>query len=70
MHSLKVLELSSNVNCLLSYCKSEIIPLQRVDSAAKSNVSRKMFFILEVRRILTLRLLTDNLQSVSSIKRM
>jgi len=65
MHSLKVLQLSSDVNChLILYCKLEIIPLQRVDSAAKSNVSRKMFFILEVLRIVTLPLLIDSLQSV------
>jgi len=38
----------------LFYCKREIIPLQRVDSAAKSNVNRKMVFILEVLRTLTL----------------
>jgi len=50
----------------LSYCKLEIIPLQRVDSAA----SKKMFFIFEVLRTLTLPLLTDSLQSVLSIKRM
>ena len=30
---------------ILSYCKREIVPLQRVVSAAKSNVSRKMVFI-------------------------
>ena len=54
----------------LSYCKREIIPLQRVDSAAKSNVSRKMVFILEVLRTLIPPLQTDSLQSVSSIKRM
>jgi len=29
----------------LSYCKREIIPLQRIVSATKSNVSRKMVFI-------------------------
>jgi len=28
----------------LSYCKREIIPLQRVVSAAKSSISRKMLF--------------------------
>ena len=50
----------------LSYCKLEIIPLQRVDSAA----SRKLFFILEVLRILTLQLLADSLQSFLSLKRM
>jgi len=57
---------------ILSYCKREIVPLQRVLSAAKSNESRKMVFILEVLRILTLPLLTDSLQSmsVSSITRM
>ena len=57
---------------ILSCCKREIVPLQRVVSAAKSNVSRKMVFILEVLRTLTLPLLTDSLQSmsVSSIKRM
>jgi len=44
----------------LLYCKREIIPLQRVVSAAKSNVSRKMVFILEVLRTLTLTLLTDS----------
>jgi len=33
---------------ILSYRKREIVPLQRVVSAAKSNVSRKMVFILEV----------------------
>jgi len=27
-----------------SYCKREIIPVQRVVSAAKSNVSRKMVY--------------------------
>ena len=54
----------------LSYCKREIISLQRVNSAAKSNVSRKTVFILEVLRTLTLPLLTDSLQSVSVIKRM
>jgi len=54
----------------LSYCKREIIPLQRVDLAAKSNVGRKMVFILEVLRTLTLPLLADSLQSASSIKRM
>ena len=54
----------------LSYCKSEIVPLQRVVSAAKSNVSGKMVFILEVLRTLTLPLLTDSLQSVSSINLM
>ena len=35
---------------ILSYRKREIVPLQRVVSAAKSNVSRKMVFILEVLR--------------------
>jgi len=57
---------------ILSYCKREIVPLQRVVSAAKSNVSRKMVFILEVLRTLTVPLLRDSLQSmpVSSIKRM
>jgi len=49
----------------LSYCELEIIPLQRVDSAA----SKMMFFILEVLRTLTLPQLTDSLQSVLSIKR-
>jgi len=34
------------VIAILSYCKLEIIPLQRVDSAAKYNGSRKMVFIL------------------------
>jgi len=55
---------------LLPYCKPEIIPLQRVVSAAKPNVNRKMVFILEVLRILSLPVLTHSLQSVSSIKRM
>jgi len=57
---------------ILSYCKREIVPLQRAVSAAKSNVSGKMVFILEVLRTLTLPLLTDSLQSmsVSSLKRM
>jgi len=57
---------------ILSYCKREIVPLQWEVSAAKSNVSRKMVFILKVLRALTLPLLTDSLQSmsVSSIKRM
>jgi len=50
----------------LSSCKLEIVPLQRVDSAA----SRKMFFMLEVLNTLTLPLLTDSLASVLSIKRM
>ena len=54
----------------LSYWKREIIPLQRVVSAAKPNVSRKMVFILEVLRTLTLPVLTHTLQSISSIKRM
>jgi len=45
----------------LSYCKCEIIPLQRVVSAVKSNVSGQMVFILEVLRTLTLSLLTDSL---------
>jgi len=44
----------------LSYCKREIIPLQRINSAAKSNVSG-MVFILEVLRTLTLQSLTDSL---------
>jgi len=52
-------------------CKFEIISLmQRAGSAAKSKVSRKMVFILDVLRTLTLPLLTDSLQSVLSIKRM
>ena len=57
---------------ILSYCKLEIIPLQRVVSTAKSNVNRKVVFILEVLRTLTLSSFTDSLQSmsVSSIKRM
>jgi len=50
----------------LSYYELEIIPLQRADLAA----SRKIFFVLEVLRTLTLPLLTDSLQSVLSIKRM
>jgi len=55
----------------LSYSKLEIIPLmQRADSVAKSNISRKMVFILEVLKTLTLPLPTDSLQSVLSIKRM
>jgi len=54
----------------LSCSKFEIIPLEQVDSAAKSNVRRKMVFILEVLRTLTLPLLTDSLQTVSWIKRM
>ena len=54
----------------LPYCKREIIPLQRAVSAAKPNVNRKMVFILEVLRTLTLPVLTHSLQSVSSIKRM
>ena len=54
----------------LSYCKREIIPLQWVVSAAIPNISRKMVFILEVLRTLTVPLLTDSLQSVLSIKRM
>jgi len=53
----------------ISYCKREIILLQRELSAAKSK-GRKMVFILEVLRILTLPLFTDILQSVSSIKHM
>jgi len=54
----------------LSYCKREIIPLQSVVSAAIPDISRKMVFILEVLRTLTVPLLTDSLQSVLSIKRM
>jgi len=54
----------------LSCSKFEIIPLEQVDSAAKSNLRRKMVFILEVLRALTLPLLTDSLQTVSWIKRM
>jgi len=54
----------------LSCSKFEIIPLEQVDSAAKSNLRRKMVFILEVLRTLTLPLLTDSLQTVSWIKRM
>jgi len=53
----------------ISYCKREITPLQRVLSVAKSK-SKKMVFILEVLRTLTLPLFTDSLQTVSSIKRM
>jgi len=66
-----VLQLSFNV-AIVSYCKREIVPLQLVVSAAKSNVSRKMVLILEVLRTLTLPFLTDSLQSmsVSSINRM
>ena len=48
----------------------EIIQLQGVDSAAKSNISRKKLFILEELRTLTLPVLTDSLQSVFLIKRM
>jgi len=44
----------------LSYCKREIIPLQRVVSAAKPYVSRKMVLILEVLRTLTLPVLTHS----------
>jgi len=76
VHNLKVLQLSSissNFHLMLtatiSYCKREIIPLQRVLSAAKSK-SRKVVFILEAVRTLTLLLFTDSLQTVSSIKRM
>jgi len=54
----------------LSYCKRENIPLQRLGSATKSNESRKMVFILEVLRALTMPLLTDSLQPVASIKGM
>jgi len=38
----------------LSYGKREIMPLQRLVSPVKSNVSRKMVFILEVLNTLTL----------------
>jgi len=54
----------------LSYSKFEIVPLEQVDSGVTSNVRRKMVFILEVLRTLTLPLLTDSLQTVSWIKRM
>jgi len=52
----------------VSYCEREIILLQGVLSAAKSE-GGKMVFILEVLRTLTLPLFTDSWQSVSSIKR-
>jgi len=38
---------------------SEIIQLQREESPAKSDESRKMFFILQLLEALTLPLLTD-----------
>ena len=67
VHSLKVLQLSPDVDYHPTYSKFEIILLmQRVDSIAKS----KVVFILEVLRTLTLPLLTDSLQSVLSIKHM
>jgi len=38
----------------LSYCRRKIIPLQRVVSTVKSNVRKKMVFILKVLKTLTL----------------
>jgi len=70
VHCLKAVQPSSNAIATLSYSKFEIIPLQQVHSSAKPNARRKMFFVLEVPRTLTLPLLADSLQSVSSIKRM
>ena len=52
----------------LSYCKFEIIPLQRVNSAAKFNVIDCI--ILVALRTFKLPLLTDRLQSVLYIQRM
>jgi len=44
-HSLKVLKFLSYVFAILSYSKLVLIPLQREVFAAKSNVSRRMFFV-------------------------
>jgi len=45
VHTLKVLKFLSGVSCHQSYSKFVLILLQREEFAAKSNVSRKMFFV-------------------------
>jgi len=70
-HSLKVLQLSPDVNAsFLFYAKFEIIQLPREESAVKSNVSSTSKMLLQVLRVLTLLLLTNSLQSVFSLKHM
>ena len=70
-HSLKVLQLSPDVNAsFLFYTKFEIIQLPREKSAVKSNVSSTSKMLLQVVRVFTLRLLTNSLQFVFSIKHM
>jgi len=44
VRSLKVLKFLSDVFATISYRKLVLIPLQREEFAAKSNVSRRMFF--------------------------
>jgi len=70
VHNLKVFQLRLMLIATKSYSKFEIIQLQKEESVAKPNVSRKTLFILEVLRALTLPLFTNCLQSVFSIKRM
>jgi len=67
----KVPQVSFDVNChsILLCPNLKWFPSKCEDSEAKSNVSRKMFFILEV-DIETVPLLVDSLQSVSSTERM
>jgi len=58
----------------LSYSKFEIIQLQREESAAKSNISGNMFFILEVHEgietTITYRLLTICLLDKAHVTKM